>query len=372
VEIVVVLIPIPHLAFLAGAGVVGGLVLLARGFGAYRAAGRIEGMSTSTVASLAVGEVRLSGVVEPAELSLVSPLQSVPCVFYRSSIQVSNNRDSRTILDEERAVGFRLRDATGSVRVFPNGAGFDVPAQFSESSGMAGESPPGLLLRTGPAVGLGEPDREMQIASLLTVHAPAELSDVGGAGAGRWRFGGFGVGVGASQRRYREARIEPGQVVTIVGQALPFDQLADPDGADVGGSDSGWFGPGGDPEIAADLAEARAAGRLAPNAATAWGNAAIPGFGVGHPVTAPVLDPAAHAMPLATASQAARAKRTFEIAPEELILAAAPGAPLTIALGPPAEAVGRQEGRFLVGLLGAALAIVAAVALAIVLQGGVS
>ncbi|MDQ6794158.1 MAG: hypothetical protein M3067_04950 [Chloroflexota bacterium] len=364
------LVVVPQLAFLAVAGIVGGLVLLVRGFGAYRTAGLIEGTSTSTVTSLAVGEVRVTGVVEPAELSLISPLQSVPCVYYRWSIHESSGRDSRTVLEEERAVGFRVRDATGTVRVFPSGAGFDVPAQYSESTSMFGEAPTGLLLRTGPSIGPGEPDREVQVAALLTVNPALGPGDDRGAGAVAWRFGGLGaVRPGTGQLQYREARIELGQVVTIVGQTLPFDQLPDPAGADVGGS-GGAFGAGGDPEIAADLAAARAAGRLAPDAATAWGNAAIPGFGVGHPVVAPVLDPAAHALPLATAEQADRAKHTFVIGPEELVLAASAGAPLTVALGPPAEAAGRQESRFLVGLLGAVLAIAAAVALALMLPGG--
>jgi hypothetical protein len=363
------LVVIPQLAFLAVAGIIGGLSLLVRGFGAYRAAGLIEGTSTSTVASLAVGEVRVSGIVEPAELTLISPLQSVPCVYYRSSIHESSSRDSRTILDEERAVGFRLRDATGSVRIFPNGGGFDVPAQYAETTGMFGDAPAGLLLRTGPAIGPGEPDRAMQMAALLNVNPALGPSDERGAGAVVWRFGGLGgLRAGTSQRQYREARIEPGQVVTVIGQALPFDQLPDPAGADVGGS--GEVGGGGDPEIAADLAAARAAGRLAPDAATAWGNAAIPGFGLGHPVSAPVLDPAAHSLPLATARQAERSKHTFEIKSDELVLAAAPGASLTVALGPPSEAAGRQESRFLVGLLGAVLAIGAAVALALMLPGG--
>ena len=365
------LVVIPHLAFLAVAGIVGGLGLLVRGFGAYRTAGLIEGTSSSTVTSLAAGEVRVTGVVEPAEVSLISPLQSVPCVYYRSSIHESSGRDSRTVLEEERAVGFRVRDSTGSVRVFPNGAGFDVPAQFAESTGMFGVASTGLLLRTGPAIGPGEPDRAMQVAALLTVNPAFGPVDDGGAGAVAWRFGRLGaLRAGTGQVQYREARIEPGQVVTIVGQALPFDQLSDPAGADVGGSDENPFGGGGDPEIAADLAAARAAGRLAPDAATAWGNAAIPGFGAGQPVSAPVLDPAAHSLPLATARQAERARHTFEIKPEELVLAAAPGIPLTVALGPPSEAASRQEGRFLVGLLGAALAIAAAVALALMLPGG--
>ena len=36
-----------------------------------------------------------------------------------------------------------------------------------------------------------------------------------------------------------------------------------------------------DPEVAADLAEARAEGTLVDDPAAAWGNAAIPGFGSG-------------------------------------------------------------------------------------------
>ena len=43
--------------------------------------------STSLVASIAAGEVRLSGVIEAAEVSLVSPLQSRPCVYYRATVR---------------------------------------------------------------------------------------------------------------------------------------------------------------------------------------------------------------------------------------------------------------------------------------------
>lgn len=40
-------------------------------------------------------------------------------------------------------------------------------------------------------------------------------------------------GTGSGRREYEEARIEVGDTVTIVGTALPFDQLPDPDGADM-------------------------------------------------------------------------------------------------------------------------------------------
>src|SRR3989442_4462805 len=97
----------------AGVGIVAGLLLLIRGFLGYRAAGRITGTSVSRIASLAVGEVLVSGIAEAVELTLISPLQSVPCVYYRSRITEASDGDGRDVFREERAVGFRVRDAGG-------------------------------------------------------------------------------------------------------------------------------------------------------------------------------------------------------------------------------------------------------------------
>jgi hypothetical protein len=341
----------PQLIGAAGIGVVAGLVLLVRGFGAYRAAATITDTSPSRIASIAVGEVLVSGVVEPAELMLVSPLQSAPCVYYRSRISETSGDDSSEVFRDEAAVGFRLRDDSGDLRVFPRGARFDVPARFEERTGSLGETPPGLNLRTGSTYGAGN-DAAAQIAELLRVKPAAGSLALDG---GRWEGFAFGMlGVTTRPRRYSEARIEPGDVITVVGRAMPFDQLADPSGADV-------IEPGlptlDDPEIAADLAAARAAGTLADDAEEAWGNAAIPGFGIGRPVREPELHEEA-------------AERTFEIAGDALILAASPDVGLTIALGSPTVAAGRREREFLTGLLGAVLAIGSAVALAAMLGGG--
>jgi hypothetical protein len=354
---------VPQIAVLAGGGLVGGLGLLIRGFGSYRTGLRIADTSTSTITSLAVGEVRVSGVVEPAELTLVSPLQSVPCVYYRASIRESGSDvgDGRDVLGEERSVGFRVRDADGVIRVFPRGGRFDVPNAFDESTGAFGDAPLGLQLREGPAYADPLPDREAQIAALLTVRQPdAEPAghSFGGAGGGRSR-----------RRRYAEARIEPGQVVTVVGQAIPFDQLPDPRGADVGGRQLGMPGSD-DPEVALSIAEARATGTLLADPAAAWGNAAIPGFGIGQPIAAPTIDAAATPLPLAAPEAAERARRTFEIGPRELVIAATPDTSLLVALGAPSSAAGRQQQRFLQGLLGAVLAIGSAVALGVMFSGG--
>ncbi len=354
----------PQLLVIAVGGVVGGVALLARGFGSYREAARITDTSTSRIASIAVGEVLVSGVVEPAEVTLVSPLQSAICVFYRSRIEAGDDERS-TVFREEAAVGFRVRDDSGELRVFPRGARFDVPPRFDEGTGALGDSPAGLRLRRGAAYGPGE-DREAQIAALLTVH-PAG-SGLPGEDANRGRFGSGLVGSASRARHYKEARIEPGDVVTVMGRALPFDQLSDPAAADV-------LDPGSpsadDPEIAADLAFARAAGTLM-DPEDAWGNAAIPGFGIGRPVREPDLDEAAVDPPLATADDAARYQRTFAIGPDALILAAAPDAPLTIAIGLPSVAAGRAQRQFFVGLLGAVVAIASAMALAVMLGDGIT
>jgi hypothetical protein len=362
----------PQLLVAAGGGVVAGLALLVRGLGGYRQASQIADTATSRIASIAVGEVLVSGVVEAAEVSLVSPLQSVDCVFYQSRIEESDGEGMRTAFREERAVGFRIRDDSGTVRVFPRNARFDVPLAFDDKTGALGDEPAGLSMRAGstyaPAL-----DRDAQIAALLTVHGPAGALPSGGDSGDGWR--GFaadrlmaGPLRGSRSRHYREARIAPGDVVTVVGLALPFDQLTDPSGADELVS----MNPAtDDPEIAADLAAARAAGTLRADADDAWGNAAIPGFGIGRPTRAPELDEAATEPQLAGAADAARFERTFEIESDALVLAASDTVALIIASGPPAAAAGRQERRFLIGLLGAVLAIGSAMALAVVVGGGI-
>jgi hypothetical protein len=356
------------LTVLAAVGVVVGLVVLVRGFAGYRAAHRISGTSTSRISALAVGEVLVSGAAEPLELTLVSPLQSAPCLYYRARVREASDGDGRDLFAEERAVGFRVRDASGAVRVFPRGARFDVPNAFDTASGAWDGDPPGLLPRTGSAFGPG-PDRDSQVAALLTVRDP------GGDPWGHDRspgaptilgYGGSVLGAGSGRRHYQEARIDPGEVVTVIGQVLPFSELDDPATANVV---DGSADPTSDPEIAADLAEAREAGILAGTPAEAWANAAIEGFGIGHPVRSPILDPAATAPPPPDPAIAAQAAATFEIAPGDLVIAASDEVPLIVSLGAPESAAARHQVQFVIGLLGAVLSIGSAMALALVLDG---
>jgi hypothetical protein len=357
--------------WLAAIGIVAGLALLARGLGAYRAAQRVAGIGTSRTMSLAAGEVRLVGVVEADIMTLVSPLQSVPCVYFRSRIREGSGDDTRTVLDEERAVGFRLRDASGSIRVFPRDAQWEVPLCFDAASDWSGDDPPGLNLNLGASLRPAVDDREAQIAALLTVRPPVDLPGEGPGGA-PGLFSTFvsagGLALGGPRRRdYEERRLEPGDTVTIVGSALPFGDLDDPVTADR-------FDPTlalDDPEVAMNLAEARAAGILAATPEEAWGNAAIPGFAIGRPVRAPELDPEADVPSLASGEEAAAAETRFEIPTGELVVASAPERPLAIVVGTPGEAGAREGSKVLLGMAGAALAIASAVILALALPGGI-
>jgi hypothetical protein len=358
----VIHVPLPPdltFAAIAAVGIVAGLALLVRGFLGYRAAGRISGTSVSRIASLAVGEVLVSGTAEAIELTLVSPLQSVPCVYYRSRITEQSNDESRDVFKEDRAVGFRVRDASGAVRVFPGGARFDVPDRYDESSSAWSGGPVGLELRTGPVFAPGPEDREAQIAALLTVRKADNWSLLDRAG----------LPLSTTNRRshYREARIEQGDVVTVMGRVLPFADLDDPAGANLV---DGTGLDAADPEIAADLAEAREAGVLAATPAEAWGNAAIEGFGIGQPVRTPELDPAANPAPPPDPVLAARAAAAFEIAPDALILATSEEVPMLVSLGAPTQVAARADRQFILGLVGGALAIVCAMAAAFALQGG--
>jgi len=356
----------PQLATLLVAGVIAGLWLLARGMGGYRTATRIGDTGTSRIATLAAGEVRVSGRIEAAEVVLVSPLQSVPCVYYHSTIESGDDDfGGADDLSEERAIGFRVVDETGEVRVFPRGARWDAPIRFDDRTGTFGEPPAGLSMRTGGAIGPAELDREAAIAALLTVRPAGDDGD--GDDNGSSSFG-HPAASGSRRRRYREARLAAGDTVTILGRAFPFSDLADPTEADES------IGSGvalDDPEVASDIAEARAAGLLADDPEEAWGNAAIPGFGIGRPVRPPELDPDADVLPLGTAEEAARVERRFTIAPETLVLASAPDVPLLIAHGVPGVAAVRHQATFVVGLLGAVLAIGSAMGLALLVNGGI-
>ena len=344
--------------FVAGlAGLSSGAVLFFRGLEAYRRGSVVSSIATSSIDALAVGEVRLSGTVEPLAATLISPLQSQPCVWYRSSI-VETGRGAITLLDEEQSVEFQLRDVTGAVRIIPRGARWELPTVMDEETGLFGDVPVGLRRRTGPAsTAVAEFDREAAIADLLTVRpaTPGETED-GGVLEHMHQQGG-------GTRHYVESRLEPGQTVTIVGFAQPFGQLNDADTLATAGT-------GDDAAIGREIAEARAAGLLAASAEEAWGNAAIPGFAIGRPAEEPELEAGARPMPVASDAQVHRADQIFSIPPETMVVSGGPGTELVIYAGTPTAAHAHDQFAFYRGLAGAGLATISAVGLALMINGG--
>ncbi len=388
-------------------GLVVGLLLFARGLAAYRLGSRVATIATSPLGGLAAGEVRASGTVLAGPTTLVSPLQSARCVHYGSRVTVEEGRSTRVLLRDARSVSFRLKDDTGTVWVFPRGARWELEPRLDARSGLDGE-PAELQVNRGPAEAPGVEDREAQVARLLTVQGAPDPDEslfarTMGFGSGpAWSAGGrqssdgpasgFGlssdglssllngdVGSLAGGRHYVEERVEPGDIVTIVGTATPFSQVGD-------GAMEEDANPLDDPEIAEDLAAAGAAGALHARAEDAWGNAAIPGFGIGHPTRAPVLDPAATpepvtpAGPVGVSGAAAAGVATgtagggastasppdaapvsgLDIGADDLVIATG-SARMTIFAGTPVEAAGTEMSRFWQGLAGAILAVACAV-----------
>jgi hypothetical protein len=372
----------PDVALIAlgAVGVAVGLGLLLRGLLAERSAARLEGIGSSKVGLLAAGEVRITGEAQAAGVTLTSPVRARQCLYYRAIGHAQEGDAERTLFDEERGVGFFVRDASGEVRVFPRGARWEVsldePTPWAEGRAGRGGS---FLLPAAPdedPLHQARDDHDFAMPMLL-------------AGAG-----------GGSQRdmRYSEGRIEPGDTVTIIGRAVPFRDLADPTELDSATDELAMLSGAvdhhslpdpralHDPEVAASYARALEEGTLESSPTEAWGNAAIEGFGIGQPVRPPELDtginpataadagsaaPAASpADAVARQQRAAEVARSFEIPPDRLVIAAGPDVSLLIAAGTPAQAVARHAGSYRLGLIGALLAIGSAVLLAIVWPGG--
>jgi hypothetical protein len=216
---------------------------------------------------------------------------------------------------------------------------------------------------------MSEAERAAAVEALLTVQVPTTDPTTGGdlvganGGAGLRPLGGTGLGsLGGRTRRYRESRIEPGDRVTILGQALPWADVRE---AMFAAEDGGSVGAG----IAADIAAARALGALAASPEEAWGNAAIPGFGIGQPTLRPELDPGARP-PEPTGREAdAEARARHDIPDDELVLSSGPSGELAVYEGDPQAAVAEHDLAFLLGLGGAVTSVLCALAIGAFLSG---
>jgi hypothetical protein len=370
---------IPQLIGLAVCGIAFGLVALARGLLAYQRALDVATIATAPVTGLAAGEASVTGTVEYGPNHLRSPLQGVPCVHYHARIERHEGDSTRTVYASARSVSFRVRDESGSILVFPAGARWSVAERVRESA-WGGGTPASVMMHADEPVVATARTRDEQIAELLTVHAPVRLErdDSPLTSAAGSILGGS---LGGGRTEYREDRLEAGEVVTVTGTAVPF---ADVDELAVG-SDPDLDEPLADPEIAADIASARAAGMLAPSAAAAWGNAMIPGFGIGRPIRPPELDPGVPraGLPVDSVDDGGpgfsggsrggleSVGAPYGLAAGDLVLASIPGVPLRIMAGAPEQVESRERATFWQGLGGAVVAVASIGLLVLALTGGV-
>ena len=261
-----------------------------------------------------------------ADARLAAPERARASTTARPSATAATTDAPSAGYTEERSIGFRVRDATGSLRVFPRGARIDAPGPVrGRRPASLGDEPAGPGDADGERPRRGRPSSTARRAIAELLRGPATRRTERRWPASRRPARPRDVPRGPARAGRRRSRSSGGR--------SPSPTWPIPAGADIGsGADAARLD---DPEVAADLAEARAAGTLADDPAAAWGNAAIPGFGIGRPVASPDIDPAANPLPLADADEAARAERTFEIAPETLVLAASDEVPLLIAYGVP-------------------------------------
>ena len=205
--------------FLLSLALVGGLMAFVRGFVAYRRNPRVSSVALSSVAELAVGEVRLTGIIEPVALTLVSPLQSKPAVWYRASI-TDGGRDGTDVLRDERAVAFSLRDETGTVQVVPRDVNWVVPAAFSASTDREAAEPAGLQRRDDsaePTVAMATADDSAAASPSLPPPPPRQPSlrpstrPALPLTRSRPPWVRDSTPCSAAKRDYQEARLEPGQ-----------------------------------------------------------------------------------------------------------------------------------------------------------------
>ncbi|HSV89473.1 MAG TPA: GIDE domain-containing protein [Nitrospiraceae bacterium] len=128
------------------AGTVGGFGLFIYGWMIRQRKRLIESIPTSTIRSLALGLVEISGQAQPEGSLLSSPFNGLPCVFYSYSVEehVGSGKQARweTIAKGTSEQPFFVRDTTGRVLIVPLGAELILPDERTSRSNWMGELPP--------------------------------------------------------------------------------------------------------------------------------------------------------------------------------------------------------------------------------------
>lgn len=138
--------PLDQILIYLVAGTVGGFGLFIYGWMIRERKRLIESIPTSTIRSLALGLVEISGQAQPEGSLLSSPFNGLPCVFYSYSVEkhVGSGKQARweTIAKGTSEQPFFVRDITGRVLVVPLGAELILPDERTSRSNWLGELPP--------------------------------------------------------------------------------------------------------------------------------------------------------------------------------------------------------------------------------------
>ena len=137
------------LAFLCAAGALGGPWLFFNAFARLRLRRAVEDTPTSKARSAAMGKCELKGLAREIDLPILGPFSGRPCVWYHWKVEEersdSKGNKSWHTLDERHSLEpFYIEDATGRLKVDPDGAEVEAPQLLLYSSGaFSGAVPPG-------------------------------------------------------------------------------------------------------------------------------------------------------------------------------------------------------------------------------------
>ena len=138
--------PLDQTLLYLAAGTVGGFGLSVYGWMVHQRKRLIESIPTSTIRSLALGLVEISGQAQPEEGLLSSPFGGLPCVFYSYAVEerVGSEKNARweTIGKGTSGQPFFVSDTTGRVLIVPLGAELILPDERTSRSNWLGELPP--------------------------------------------------------------------------------------------------------------------------------------------------------------------------------------------------------------------------------------
>jgi Zn-finger nucleic acid-binding protein len=141
--------PPDQLFLYLAAGTVGGLGLFVYGWMVHQRKRLIESIPTSTIRSLALGLVEISGQAQPEERLLSAPFSGLPCVFFSYAVEehVGSGKHARweAIAKGTSEQPFFVSDTTGQVLVMPLGAELILPDERTYRNDWLGELPPATI-----------------------------------------------------------------------------------------------------------------------------------------------------------------------------------------------------------------------------------